>query len=100
MACWLDEPEVNNPHRRRDPKPPGGVPEALRHVTTARSIVHFKLCVGLDGLVARVVVLRSSGSREVDAHYASVLSTWVFPPLKREDTAMRSVVPVAVVLDR
>ena len=100
IACWLDEPEVVNPHERRDPKPLGELPEGLRQRTVTQSTVLLKLCVGVDGVVERVVVRHSSGSKEIDAHYASILSSWEFPPLQRASGAVRSVVPVAIVIHR
>jgi len=95
-ACWPGEAEIQNPNTgsRRAPR----LPPELADEKVQRSVMSLKLCVSETGEVARVLLLRSSGSAKIDTYYTTELSKWTFKPAEREKRSVHSVVPVTVTL--
>ena len=93
--CWPGV-EAQNPDIKGR-KPPI-LPADLADAVTA-NIAMLKLCVDESGKVARVLVLRSSGSRKVDAFFQKELSKWIFRPVTRDGKPAESVANVAIALD-
>ena len=96
--CWPGT-ELANPDiavRRPTPWP------ILRDIgpePLERNTILLKSCIGHTGVVARVIVLRSTGSASVDRFYQRALARWVFKPVMVKNTPVRSVSTIAITLD-
>ena len=94
--CWPGV-EANNPDTKAR-KPPI-LPQDLAKASGTGKVAVLKACVNASGNVARVLLIRSSGNRDVDAFFERELAAWVFDPVTRDGQPTESVATIAFDLD-
>lgn len=93
--CW-DGNEVQNSNRPKHR--PSQLPIHLEKERRTQSILLFKLCISEKGTIERVLVIRPSGSSEIDSYYKEELSKWVVEPMRVKKQVVRSTLPVSIAL--
>jgi hypothetical protein len=94
--CWPEQPEIGNPN---PPKPGQPLSPPRKNAKTRLSMLDLKLCVNEEGKVVRVIVLKSSGDRDVDRYYVREMLKRTFAPVEREGKKVRTVVGFSAILD-
>lgn len=92
-SCWPRRPEVitADPTPRKLP----ALPRQLTGLEVKQFSVALKVCIDEKGQVARTLVLRSSGNREVDAFFQAATAKWKFKPAQQGGKAVPSVLRVS-----
>ena len=93
--CWPNGPELitSDASPRRLPK----LPKRLLKRRVQRFSVALKICIAEKGSVIRIVILRSSGDKEVDEFFQAAAGKWQFTKTRQAGKPVRTILRVSTV---
>ncbi len=93
--CWPNRGELvtSDASPRRLPK----LPKRLMQRQVKQFSVTLKVCISENGDVARTLILRSSGDKQVDAFFQAATTKWRFKPMQQQGKAVPSILRVSTV---
>jgi TonB family protein len=92
-ACWSGTQEIENENRTDGD--PVKIPSRFDKAPLKNTAVMLKLCINEKGRVQRILLLKSSGNRELDQYLCQEYEKWRFRPPKvgeRDTTSVSHVV--------
>jgi TonB family protein len=79
-TCWKGTKETENEERIEGR--PLKVPSRFDKAPIEHTVVMLKLCIDQNGVVRRVLLLKSSGNKELDQYLCQGCGRWRFRPAK------------------